>query len=361
MAKKSNIAALFVLAVLFSFFITSCSEDGGTEPQTGDLATVVTGDVTQIAATTAEGAGEVTDEGGDDVTGRGLCWSTDPDPTVSDSRVSAGKGLGSFSGQLVGLMPGTTYHLRAYAANSYGTAYGEDISFTTTSDVGTVTDIDGNVYHTVEVGNQIWMVENLKVTRFMDGAPVANVLSEDWEVYSGAAYCDYLDNPDWTVDYGRLYNWAAVVDPKGLAPDGWRVADDHDWKVLETTLGMLTAEAELLNWRGTDEGGKLKDAKDAFFEITVEDVASICFFEVEFGHGKHADSRVSFFPSRSQVERGDAYSGTFYARFDPRLIRPRKKLMGWIKLRHLRGTVTSPEEAEQVLGGFRGLRIVTKR
>ena len=59
MAKKSNIAALFILAVIISFFITSCGEDGGTEPQTGDRPTVVTGEVTQIAATTAEGAGEV--------------------------------------------------------------------------------------------------------------------------------------------------------------------------------------------------------------------------------------------------------------------------------------------------------------
>jgi len=104
------------------------------------------------------------------------------------------------------------------------------------------------------------MVENLKVTHFKDGIPIANVMQPDWFEYPFPAYCNYLDNPDWNDPYGRLYNWAAVIDPKGLAPEGWRVANENDWQVLEMTMGMMSADADLLGWRGTDEGGKLKES-----------------------------------------------------------------------------------------------------
>lgn len=73
------------------------------------------------------------------------------------------------------------------------------------------------------IGNQVWMVENLKATHFADGTPINLVGKGDWYGYPFAAYGDYLENPVWSASYGRLYNWAAVMDPKGLAPEGWLI------------------------------------------------------------------------------------------------------------------------------------------
>ncbi|MFN2371732.1 MAG: fibrobacter succinogenes major paralogous domain-containing protein, partial [Candidatus Krumholzibacteriia bacterium] len=126
----------------------------------------------------------------------------------------------------------------------------------------------GNIYHTVTIGNQVWMVENLKVTHFKDGTAINHVVQDDWFGYPFAAYCDYLDNPTWSASYGRLYNWSAVMDPKGLAPEGWRIPNDNDWQVLEMSAGMLAAEADIMNaWRGSDEGGKLKEAGTSHWVI----------------------------------------------------------------------------------------------
>jgi len=87
--------------------------------------------ISNIAASSATGGGVVSADGGESVTARGLCWSTTSHPTVSNSNASGGSGLGSFTSSLTGLNPATTYYVRAYATNSTGTAYGNEVSFTT--------------------------------------------------------------------------------------------------------------------------------------------------------------------------------------------------------------------------------------
>jgi len=113
--------------------------------------TVSTGDVTSITTNSATAAGEVTDEGSSSVTERGICWSTSENPTISDSHSSSGTGTGTFSVNLTNLNANTTYHVRAYATNSSGTSYGDDVSFTTdeeptapTVSTGDVTSITAN-------------------------------------------------------------------------------------------------------------------------------------------------------------------------------------------------------------------------
>ena len=98
-----------------------------------ELAVVVTNDVTEIGTTTATGNGEVVSDGGATVTERGICWSTTQNPTISDSHVASGSGLGTFSAAMTGLQPHTSYYVRAYATNSVGTSYGEEKQFTTES------------------------------------------------------------------------------------------------------------------------------------------------------------------------------------------------------------------------------------
>lgn len=117
----------------------------------------------------------------------------------------------------------------------------------------TMTDADGNVYKTVKIGNQIWMAENLKTTKYRDGTPIPNVADAvDWFNLVSGAYCVKPGVADYAETYGKIYNWYAVNDSRNLAPEGWHVATKADWDELMATLG------------GTDAaGGKLKEAGTA--------------------------------------------------------------------------------------------------
>lgn len=101
--------------------------------QTIVVPTVTTTSVSAITTTTATSGGNVSDGGGATVTARGVCWSATANPTITDTKTSDGTGTGIFTSNLTGLIPATTYHIRAYATNSTGTAYGSDISFTSTA------------------------------------------------------------------------------------------------------------------------------------------------------------------------------------------------------------------------------------
>jgi len=125
-------------------------------------------------------------------------------------------------------------------------------------ETGTVTDIDGNVYKTVKIDDLWWMAENLKTTKYRDETVIPNVtVNATWAGLSTGAYCYYDNDSDNAETYGALYNWNAVNDARGLAPEGWRVASDDDWKALEMHLGMSQTDADLTGDRGT-EGEKLK-------------------------------------------------------------------------------------------------------
>ena len=115
------------------------SEVSFTTQQAITLPTVTTGQVTNIQQTSATGGGNVTNSGGANVTERGICWGTSHNPTTSGSHASNGTGTGSYTVNMSGLSPGTTYYVRAYAINSQGTAYGSEVTFTTTAGLPTVT------------------------------------------------------------------------------------------------------------------------------------------------------------------------------------------------------------------------------
>lgn len=103
-----------------------------------DLPEVTTANVTDITQTSAKGGGEVTSDGGTTVTERGICWSTNHTPTISGSHVASGTGMGSFTSDITGLNAHTKYYVRAYATNSKGTNYGEELSFNTSANLPTV-------------------------------------------------------------------------------------------------------------------------------------------------------------------------------------------------------------------------------
>ena len=124
-----------------------------------------------------------------------------------------------------------------------------------------VLDIDGNVYKTVVIGDQVWMAENLKVTHYRDGDPISKDVSKYFWMYtSNGSYCNYDNNEDKADSYGALYNWFAIEDSRNIAPEGWHVATDEEWKQLEVFLGMDVEEANESEGigRGSNIGAKLK-------------------------------------------------------------------------------------------------------
>jgi len=250
------------------------NEQSFSTSQSVGLPTLTTNAITNITETTATCGGNITDDGGATITARGVCWSTGSNPTIADNYTSDGNGTGAFTSSINGLTAGTAYYIRAYASNSEGTTYGNEQSFTTNSPFvgGQITDIDGNGYQTVKIGEQWWMAENLKVTRYADGTEIPLITDNgDW-IYVGElgkAYCYYNNNINNEVEtYGALYTWAAAVNGEGgnstnqiriqgVCPDSWHIPSDNEWKELEMFLGMSQEDADLLGFRGANEGSKI--------------------------------------------------------------------------------------------------------
>jgi uncharacterized protein (TIGR02145 family) len=125
------------------------------------------------------------------------------------------------------------------------------------SNSNTVTDVEGNVYRTVKIGNQVWTAENLQTTKYNDGSPILNITDKiTWDscyFTLTAAYCHYNNttNSDSIKKFGVLYNWFAV-NTGILAPSGWHVPTDEEWDTLQDYLIVNG-----YNWDETTTGNKI--------------------------------------------------------------------------------------------------------
>ncbi|MBZ0203697.1 MAG: fibrobacter succinogenes major paralogous domain-containing protein [Ignavibacteria bacterium] len=112
------------------------------------------------------------------------------------------------------------------------------ISFSINKSISQVTDFDGNVYKTLIIGNQEWMAENLNIEHYRNGDVIPQVQDENqWNNLTTGAWCYYENNSDNGKTFGKLYNWYAVNDSRGLAPEGWHIPSDSDWLQLSDYLG----------------------------------------------------------------------------------------------------------------------------
>jgi uncharacterized protein (TIGR02145 family) len=209
-----------------------------TTSATVQLPTISTSSATSIMTSSATSGGNIASDGGGTISSRGVCWSTTQSPTITNSKTIDGNSTGSFTSFITGLSPNTLYYVRAYATNNVGTVYGSQISFVTkqASSV-TVSDIDGNIYHTVLIGTQTWMVENLKVTKYRNGniirtSPTPFTTSDKPEQYQWA-YNGIESN---VLTYGRLYTWYAIRWSE-ICPVGWHVPTSSEWNTLINFLG----------------------------------------------------------------------------------------------------------------------------
>lgn len=376
MKYYSGKATAIILLPLFLLVSHSCQKKPG-------IPVLQTANISDVTQTSASAGGNITDNGGAEVTGRGVCWSVNADPTIVSDKTNDGSGSGSFLSSITGLTPGTAYNVRAYATNSAGTGYGDNVSFTTkpafrlpkvttvevtefgsvyavsggnitddgegtdvvgvcwsktenptfhdenagtqlagtgtysititglsgntvyyvrafaTNSAGTaygnqvsfktldghinfnpkvaygsVADIDGNVYKTVQLGSQTWMAEDLRTTRYSNAGSISNVTGDGaWGALTSAnkAYCYFKDNPNSTCSFGALYTWAAAMNGapsgtanpsgvQGVCPTGWHLPSLAEWTILINVLegsnvaGGRMKETGTSHWSGQNAG-----------------------------------------------------------------------------------------------------------
>ena len=225
-----------------------------------------------IGTTVAFSGGYIINTGEGNITARGVCWGTTEYPTITDSHTNDGTGSGSFNSNLTELSANTTYYIRAYATNSTETLYGNQISFVTMAEIGpiifnpdltydTISDIDGNIYKTIQIGTQVWMAENLKTTKYNDGTQIPLITGVSW---TSPGYCWYYnDEISYKVAYGAIYNWYTTdgvnSGNKNICPVGWHIPSDIEWATLTTYLGGDSVA-----------GNKLKETGSSHWRFDVE-------------------------------------------------------------------------------------------
>ncbi|MGM0650127.1 MAG: fibrobacter succinogenes major paralogous domain-containing protein [Bacteroidota bacterium] len=241
-----NALKMFAFFTVIAIVLTGCNkeEEELLAPEMGETK------IMYITDNSATLKAELTDEGDENVTDNGVCWSTSSEPTINDDAVEASDYEDFFTAELEDLTEGTEYYARGYATSDAGTSYGEEITFSTTTPVE---DIDGNSYPTVQIGDQIWMAENLKTTTYNDGSSITHVSDEDtWSDLTTAAYC-WWENDDAEADdhWGAYYNYYTVA-TGNLAPEGWHVPTEEEWNALDD---FIDGDADKLKHTGSSTFG----------------------------------------------------------------------------------------------------------
>ena len=195
----------------------------------------------------------ISSNGGDDVIERGFMWKTEKDADYKNEKIAFDNTNNYFETTIFGLLPNTTYYVKAYATNSEGTGYSSEKQITT-SMVGTLTDSrDGNTYKWVEIGNQIWMAENLAYLPYI--SPFTNDTGIFVYNYKGS-YVDEAKSKDEFKTYGCLYTWEISLK---VCPDGWHLPSEGEWQELERFIGMTSLQiSQFLEYDNTFASIRIK-------------------------------------------------------------------------------------------------------
>mgnify|MGYP000120532867 FL=1 len=142
----------------------------------------------------------------------------------------------------------TNYMYRIFSYHQKGNStHSNEINLATS-----VTDIDGNKYTFVQIGQQVWMDKNLEVETYRNGDVIPQVTdAKEWAALKTGAWCYHSNNKANGVIYGKLYNWYAVNDPRGLAPEGWHIPSNAEWTILSTFLGGASVAGGKMKSTGT--------------------------------------------------------------------------------------------------------------
>ncbi len=219
--------------------------------------------------TTAIVKGIILNEGSYSVKERGICWDTLPDVKINKFSYSNCPQTDTFLCPMLNLVPGKKYYVKAFARNEFGIDYGTELEFYTIQKQSFIDLRDGNEYLTVEIGNQVWMAQNVR----------------------------YNSGEGTLVENNNLfYNWETAC---SACPDGWHLPSDDEWKSLELFLGMPIDEIDNLEARGSIEAGKLKEPGVINWEKSSEMVTNATGFTAKgYGNvvdkqGKHQDMKYN--------------------------------------------------------------------
>jgi uncharacterized protein (TIGR02145 family) len=228
--------------------------------------------------------------------------------------VASTSDTGRFSLFINTLEPETRYYVRAFAVWEKDTSYGNQIEFRTAG----LSDIDGNTYATVTIGNQVWMKENLKVRHYRNGDTIPYKGPEsEWRYFYQGAYTHYENKPDYSETYGLCYNGFTVQDVRGLCPAGWHVPSNAEWQIMIDHLGGNDIAGGKLKARGTrDKGDGLWNPPN--FNAS----NSSGFTALPAGHRNpngsfHEDGRSAYWwtSTNSSTESGTARGIEYYGEF----------------------------------------------
>jgi uncharacterized protein (TIGR02145 family) len=219
--------------------------NGGGTAQT--QPTVTTGEASDITSTSAALHGTVTNPDNVTITAQGFEWKASEGGNYTTENASSA----TMSYNLTGLTANTGYTYRAFVTTVDGIIYGEEVNFTTLigqesqdgqpcSGIPTVMDIDGNTYNTVQIGNQCWMKENMRTTRYSNGAEIP--LGSTFSSNPIGRFCPNNQCENVSV-YGYLYNWSTAMNfttssssnpsnRQGICPLGWHLPSDVEWEQL---------------------------------------------------------------------------------------------------------------------------------
>ena len=196
----------------------------------------------------------------------------------------------------------------------------------------TVTDWDGNRYNTIQIGDQCWMKENLKAIHYADGTPLVDGNGTAASRYDTTTkyYFIYNDDTSYIETYGLLYIWKAAVNGysseldlnpsqiQGVCPDGWHLPSDSEWKELEMYLGMSQEEANDRDWRGTIEGGMLKETGTSHWAFPNRGSTNESGFTALpggnrsiIGEYEHLGERGSFWTSTNHIATNNTHNPAY--------------------------------------------------
>ncbi len=212
-----------------------------------------------------------------------LVYSTASSPSSCSAGTQIYSGT-STSYTHTGLTNGTTYYYRLCATDTAGNiSSGATASGVPQATTATVTDIDGNVYNTVTIGTQIWMKENLKVTKYRNGDAIGTTTSSISGETTPKYQWAYNGNESNAATYGRLYTWYAVTDSRAVCPTGWHVPTNAEWTTLEDYLGGSSVA-----------GGKMKEAGTTHWDSPNTSADNSSGFTALPGGSRFSDDSFSY-------------------------------------------------------------------
>lgn len=238
---------ILIFCLVSALFVSCSSSDSGVGGQVivDPVFTVQTKSVASIGHESANIFGAISPSFITQTSAFGICYGLNPNPTIEGSfkaGASIDPATGGFSCQLTSLAHNTNYYVRAFGTSSNGTKYGDQLVFSTLNQLyvngGALIDADGNSYTTVVINGKQWMQGNLNVSKYRNGDVIPEVTDiVAWDALTTGAWCYYENTTANGTTYGKLYNWYAINDPRGLAPTGWHVPTDVEWTSLTDFLG----------------------------------------------------------------------------------------------------------------------------